>query len=53
MIGGLGLVGFAGAYAMAAGQLSMTSSLGIGSGLFPMLLAGILAILGLFVAAQA
>jgi putative tricarboxylic transport membrane protein len=44
--GGLALIGFAGAYAFAASDLSMTSSLGIGSGLFPMALAVLLALLG-------
>ena len=50
--GGLAMLVFAGAYALAASNLSMTSSLGIGAGLFPMALAGVLAILGIIVAIQ-
>jgi hypothetical protein len=50
--GGAALVGFAGAYALAASGLSMTSSLGIGAGLFPMALAVILALLGLIILVQ-
>jgi hypothetical protein len=50
--GGAALIGFAGAYALAASGLSMTSSLGIGSGLFPMVLAVILAVIGLVVVVQ-
>jgi hypothetical protein len=50
--GGAALVGFAGAYALAAGSLSMRSSLGIGPGLFPMVLAGILALIGVVVLVQ-
>jgi hypothetical protein len=50
--GGAGLIGFAGAYALAASGLSMTSSLGIGSGLFPMVLAVILAVIGLVILVQ-
>lgn len=47
VFGGFGLIGFAGAYALAAGNLSLFSSFGIGPGLFPIALAGILALLGL------
>jgi putative tricarboxylic transport membrane protein len=50
--GGAGLIGFAGAYALAASGLSMTSSLGIGSGLFPMVLAVILAVIGFIILVQ-
>jgi hypothetical protein len=50
--GGLALVGFAAAYAFAAGNLSITSSLGIGPGLFPMVLAAILALLGTWIAVR-
>jgi hypothetical protein len=50
--GGAALIGFAGAYALAASGLSMTSSLGIGSGLFPMVLAVILALIGCVVLVQ-
>lgn len=52
LAGGLALIGFAAVYALAASNLSMTSSLGIGSGLFPMMLAGILCLLGLAVTVQ-
>lgn len=47
--GGLALIGFAGFYAYAAGNLSLTSSLGIGPGLFPLALAAILALLGVWI----
>jgi putative tricarboxylic transport membrane protein len=50
--GGAALVGFAGAYAAAASNLRMTSSLGIGSGAFPMGLAALLALVGCIVVAQ-
>ena len=50
--GGLALIGFAGVYALAASNLNMTSSLGIGSGLFPMMLAGLLCLLGLAITLQ-
>lgn len=50
--GGLALIGFAGAYALAAGNLSINSSLGIGPGLFPMVLAVILALLGAWIAVR-
>ncbi|WP_442579790.1 tripartite tricarboxylate transporter TctB family protein [Mesorhizobium sp. ASY16-5R] len=53
LIGGLVIVAFAGAYALSASNLSLTSSLGIGAGLFPMILAGVLALLGAVVAVQA
>lgn len=53
LLGGLALIAFAGFYALAASSLSMTSSLGIGSGLFPMMLAGILALLGILITVQA
>ena len=53
LAGGVFLIGFASAYALAASNLRMTSSLGIGSGLFPMLLAGILALIGLIIVARA
>lgn len=53
LAGGVFLICFAGAYALAAGNLRMTSSLGIGSGLFPMLLAGILATIGLVIVIRA
>ncbi|WP_181175156.1 tripartite tricarboxylate transporter TctB family protein [Mesorhizobium sp. B2-6-1] len=46
------MIGFAGAYALAAGNLKMTSSLGIGSGAFPMGLAALLAFIGVIVLVQ-
>lgn len=51
-IGGAALVGFAGAYAFAASDLSFTSSLGIGPGLFPMVLAVLLALIGAWIAVK-
>jgi len=48
-IGGFALLFFAGAYALAASNLRLTSSLGIGPGLFPMSLAGILGFLGVWI----
>ncbi|WP_173930991.1 tripartite tricarboxylate transporter TctB family protein [Chelativorans sp. Marseille-P2723] len=51
--GGLTLLAFAGVYALAASNLSMTSSLGIGSGLFPMMLAGLLVLFGVAMTVQA
>lgn len=50
--GGAALIGFAGAYALAASNLKMTSSLGIGSGAFPMGLAALLAFIGAIVLVQ-
>jgi putative tricarboxylic transport membrane protein len=53
VFGGLALVAFAAAYAWAGSDLKLTSSLGVGPGLFPMMLAGLLALLGTGIAVQA
>jgi len=51
--GGLALIAFAALYAWAGSDLKLVSSLGIGPGLFPRLLAGILGLLGVLIAVQA